>query len=314
MIIKKNIEVAVDISDPIGLYTDPNNILYILANKFEGRCYRGCYITKINRIIRMGDCIINQDGSPNFGILPVIMEVTAVVYSAGEVINGAVVQNKDKSGIITCNTDTACILLMGHTLLSSITSGQIISIRVRESKYSQGSDKISISAIPYLFANKSAVYKLGPLSSDFKVLAEGVMERITAEEEARDTLQKTKALPWRFFDNILYGYSTEQKPPPGATPVGIMDIINGVKSPIYISQDERLNGSSAQVYAYTKEQFPEKSITLFEIPPDCVMLNLLESYCGHLRTIREMIEIYNTEALVASHRNLWQIFKKARLD
>src|SRR5690606_4726605 len=100
MLIKKNIEVGIDILDPINVFTDFDNITRILVDHYEGKCFRGCFIKKINKILRIGDCVINQDGSPTFGTLPVMIEVSAIVYAIGEVINGCVVQNRSKDNII----------------------------------------------------------------------------------------------------------------------------------------------------------------------------------------------------------------------
>lgn len=314
MLIKKNIEIGIDVQNPINIFTDPENIKHILEDRYEGKCYRGCYIKKINRILRIGDCVINQDGSPNFGTIPVIMEVTAVAYAVGEIINGCVVQNKDKSGIIICSTDIASIMLLSNKSLESITKGQTISIRVAGVRYNQGSSKISINAIPYLFTNKPIIYKVNAITEKDKLLLDNVLERITTEEEEMSKLKKENPRAWETFDQLLYAYKEEQKTPAGARTLNILDIVSkGLdQKVIYLSRDPRINLSSPNVYGYVDEKFPEDSIKKYEVPTSNALLLLLEDYCAHLRTIREMINIYGTEEMLNSHRNLWQIFKKSK--
>lgn len=309
MIIKKNIEVGIDIHNPINVYTDNDNIRHILADRYENRCYKGCFILRINKILRIGECVINQDGSPSFGMIPVIMEVTAIVYVTGEVINGCVVQNKDAKGVIIASTEIASLILTSNKLLDSIVKGQIISVRVAAAKYTHGSPKVAVHAIPYLFTNRPYVYKLGPITEATKSLTESVRVRIAEEEKKINTIKKDKPMAWKTFDQLLYAYKEEQKAPPGATESNILeDKIPG----LYISRDSRINLSQPLAYTYNDSKFPDGYITKFEVASDNVMLVILEDYCSQLRTVREMVDIYTTEELINSHRNIWQLFKKSK--
>lgn len=314
MIIKKNIIVGLDVLNPINIYTDSKNIKRILKNRLVGKCEYGCYIKKINKVIEDSDCIINQDGSPDFGSTSVVVEVTAIVYGVGEIINGCVVTNKDKNGTIICSTEIASIMLLSNKSLESITKGQIISIRVGSVRYNKGSEKISINAIPFLFTNKPIVYRISNITNDMKLLLTDVLNRISFEESEMKKLKSEKAKAWETFDQLLYAYKTEQTTPPGAKVLSIMDIVNkGIdKSIIYLSRDTRLNLSTPNVYGYDVEKFPEGSIKKYEVPTANVLILILEDYCAYLRTIREMIDIYSTEEVIGSHRNLWQIFKKSK--
>lgn len=312
MIIKKNIETGIDIHNPINVATDPENIRHILVDRFEGKCYRGCWIKSVNKILRVGECVINQDGDPNWGTIPVIMEVTAVVFAIGEIINGCVVQNKEKNGAILLTTDIASIMLMSTKILDSITVGKTISIRVAGVRYNQGSVKISINAIPYLFTNKPVIYKIDEIAEKEKILFENILERISFEESEMNKLKKENPKAWETFDQLLYAYKEPQNSPAGAKIFNILNIAeSGIPKEIkYLSRDPRINLSLPNVYGYSIEKFPPDSIQRFEVPSSNVICVLLEDYCAHLRTIREMISIYSTPEIIESHRALWQIFKK----
>lgn len=313
MIITKVISLGLDIHNCINIYTDPDNIRQILISRYEGRCISGCYIKEIGRILRMGECIINQDGPPSFGVIPVVFEVTAIIYAVGEIINGCTVMNRDKAtGVLICNSDIASIMVSHHPSITSITKGQIISVRVVAAKYNISSTKVAISAIPLLFSNEPMIYKVGAITDTAAAMLANVLERIKYEEEQMEKLKKEKLKAWETFDQLLYAYHEPQPTPKGAKLVDIKTLLKpGTGEIQYISRDSRINLSTPNVYVYpVGSAFPEKARVRADLPIANVYIVLLEDYFSHLRTIREMIEIYSTEELLKEHRNLWQIFKK----
>lgn len=314
MIINKVIEVGLDIQNTINLYNDDDNIKRILSDKYEKKCFKGCYIQSINHIIKVGDCVINQDGVPNFGAISVIFEVTAIVYANGEIINGCTVVNKDKSGMIICSTDIASIIVKMHKSLESITKGQIISLRVWAVRYNQGAEKMSISAVPYLFQPKSQIYKIGNVTNKSTEIVHNVLERIEFEVQEMEKIKKENVRAWETFDQLLYAYKTEQPNPPGSISQDLLALAKGeLKNIGYVNRDNRMKLSKNLVYCYAEDKFPENAIIESELSTENVLLILLEDYCAHLRTIREMVGIYNTTELINSHHNLWQILKKNKM-
>lgn len=311
MIITKIIEVGINVQNCINIYTDPDNIKQILADRYEGRCFKGCYIKKIEKIRKIGECVINQDGPPTFGVIPVICEVTAIVYAVGEIINGCKVMNRDADGILVCSTDIAAIMLAAHPAFESVVKGQIISIRVGATRYNVSATKIAISAVPYLFNKNPIIYKIGIITEPMRALLGNVFERIAFEEEETNRLKKDNEKAWNTFDQLLYAYKEPQKAPRDAILMNIKTIAQEAIKVQYLSRDPRINLSTPVVFGYTtKSSFPEGAIVREDLPTANVLILLLEDYCAHLRTIREMIEIYHTEKLIADHKNLWQIFKK----
>lgn len=310
MLIKKNIEVCIDVKDCIGLYTSDDNIIRILADKYEKRCFRGCYIVSVDRVLRRGDCVINQDRDPTFGTIPVIFEVTAVTYAVGEIINGCVVQNKDKTGTIICKTDIANIILKAHPLLMSITRGQFISVRVGHVRYNQASPRVSINAVPMLPPSRVVVYEFAPIpAADLSLLGD-VLGRIGEEVEKANKIKKDKPRAWTAFDQMIYAYGAAQTPPESAAVARLTDLPRAAVGG-YVSRDPRIRGTEDEYYVYTEP--PADAILRKGISPAGVAIALLEDYCAALRTVREMTEIYS-EDIIETHKNLWQIFKKAKLD
>lgn len=322
MLITKPIELGLNIQDPVGIcVSKEDNIRNILQDRIVGTCIRGCFILSINQIIRMSNCDINQDGNPSFSTISVIAEITGIVYSVGEIINGCVVNNKDNKGIIICSTEHASIMLNADESLESIQKGQKISVRVGGVKYIIGSKSISINAVPFSFSKKPTVFAITAVTPDIKQYVEGIVARIRAEEEVAAGIKRDNPAGWRTFTQLLYAYREEQKTPTGARVVNLLDLdfasptASPDKAPLkYISRDPRLDLTAPNAYVYTDaRQVPEGSIIRDESIAKNVMLFLLEDYYNYLKMINEMISIYNTEELLASHKNLWLIFKKAKL-
>lgn len=298
--------VGLDIKDCIGVCANDEAIMGILVNKYESKCYMGMFIEKVNSVKVQGECIINQHGAPTFGTMSIICEVTAIKYPAGEVINGCVVENKDKSGVIICGTNIAKIMLASHPSFESVTKGQIISVRVGSTKYWPGANMISVNAIPYLPSVKFSVYKLDVAAND-KLLLDDVLARIEYEEAQAKDIKKTNVKAWDFFDQLLYAYASGQKAPKGATEVNINELLKPTGKARYVSRDPRINLSLPIVYEY--KEADADSI----VGSGNVLVAIFEDYCSHLRTIRELIDVYSTGELITAHKNLWQIFKKNKV-
>lgn len=309
MLITAIISVGLDIQNTINLYSNlEENIKNILNDKFVNKCFRGKFIKNINRILRVSDCMINQEGVPGYGTIDVIFEADCLVFAIGEVLTGCEVISKDKK-LIICNTENARVFLNAVDILESVQVGQLISVRVGAVRYNIGSHAIAINALPHLFNKSVNVYKVESSTEDIKTFLQPMLERVREEEAAAQELNTGKA--WGFFNQLLYAYKTEQKPSNGATEHNIFDLISNFPKEIkYISRDNRSDLSKPIVYGYTEEPQPAKTgLSLKE-----VLLIILGDYCDYLRTVREMIQVYSTAELMESHKNIWAIYKISKLQ
>lgn len=318
MHITKIISIALDIQNTVNVYSDlETNIKNILVDRFEGRCFRACYISSINRIIKMSDCYINQDGVPSFGTINVIFEVTAIIYAIGEIINGCTVVNKDKRTII-CSSEHASIYLVADDTMESVQKGQKLSVRVGGAKYNIGAAKVSVNAVPFLPVKVATIYRLPPVTTDTKLYLEPMLERIKEEETACEEARKANPKGWEFFSQLLYAYKEDQKKPQQAIEHNILDLISRLdkfpKDIRFISRDPRINLTKPLVYTYSTQDLPDGArLKESKLVAKEVILIMLDDYYNQLRTIREMLEIYGTQQALESHKNLWLIFKKSKV-
>ncbi len=322
MIVTKVIEVGLDIHNCINLYTDPNNILLILADHYEGRCFKGCYIVKIEKIRKLGECMINQDGVPDFGTISVIFEATVVMYAIGEIINGCKVLNRDEKGILTCSTGIADIMISPGPILESVTKGQIISIRVAGARYNGASTKIAVMGLPFVPQRSVTYYKVSTITPTVRThilsILSDVVERCNYELTELEKLRvagKDKA--WSTFNQLIYAYKEEKPQPAESLMIDINDLLDGSETlgkVKFMCRDAGIKPTTPDVYGYSNSNdLPTDAIVRYDTPLINVLLMYFEDYCAQLRTVREMVEIYNTEKLLLDHKNIWMIFKKNKL-
>jgi hypothetical protein len=303
MIITKVIEVGIDIKDCINLYSDPDNLRQIIEYKYLNRCFRGCYITSITRIIKTGVCVINKDGNPTFGTIPVIFEVAAICYMPGEIVTNCLVISNKTTGIL-CTTAYSSIMIAPHALLSSITKGNIITICVGQAVYKIGLDKISINAVLYTPRVSNDIFFMKHEEINESIL-EDVKSRIQQEEAAAVLLRKNTA--WDMFDKLIYAF-VDDKADLVTNKVNILEL---QPQDMYISRDPRIRMTTpfAAVFDKPNENTPYHT----NMTAENVVLLLHEDYYAHLKLVRELVEIYSTPELIRAHNHLWLIYKKMKL-
>jgi hypothetical protein len=305
MRIKCKIVIGIDIQDCIGVYPYDDSLLNIIISKYEGRCFMGKYIEKVEKIVTKGECIINQQGAPSFGTSSIICEVTTIQYVPGEIVTGCIIQNVSKNGVLVGQTDIASILVKAHASIESVKSGQIISIVVGKSKYTTGAQKISINGAFY-FPETTPIQRIVNPGADLEIMSD-VLTRVAYEESKALQLKKDNTKAWEFFDQLLYAYNTKQNV---SEKTMTMHELMNIKQPVTVIRDPRINFSSQVVIVKDTISTDDIIPVVNSMNPTQIMIELFESYCARLRVIREMITIYSTSESINDHKNIWQIIKK----
>lgn len=318
MIIHKLIETAIDVDNPLDIYVGDSsaNILRILSDRFEGKCMRSCYIVKVLAISKLSNCVIAQEGNNSYGKINVVFEVEAVSYSSGEIINGCLIKAKDPSGVIICESGPSSIYIAPHQYLTGLRVGQYISVRVGVAKYKIGTTKVSINAYPYLFNAKQYVYELPSAykltKNDHDMLSD-ILNRLKSEREQRDNIIAKNKKGWDFFNNLLYAWKTEQKPPSGVTIGNLDKVLKDDTLPAgFLSRDSRIDLSEDKFYIWKNAPTGDDVQIIRGADPKDILVYMFEDLINFLRTVREMVSVYDTEALMKSHKNVWLIFMKSK--
>jgi hypothetical protein len=296
MQVVKNISIGLDLSDSVG-QCNPENILHITRGKYVGRCYHGCLITSVDEIVRKGECVINP--IVGVGTISLILRITAIQFPIGYVITGCKIEDvNDRVGVITCSSPYAFVILKREKVFESLRKGQLINVQVKIAKYSIGAPKVSVSGSVYLPQKIQPVYKIIGNRTLLEGLLTSVKERIAAES-AKVVDPNARAV----FVKLVSAYATPQKPP------GTVIEIDQVLEQEFVSRDARLDLTKSIVAVIDKPEGPVLEASYAE-----TMIALYEDHYNTLRLINEMIEVYNTPALINDHANLWNIYKLKKIE
>ncbi len=306
MRVKTNIVIGLDIKDCIGVNADDAILFNIIVAGYEKTCYSGMYIEKIERIVAMGDCVINQQGNANFGTMSVICEVSGIKYIAGEIITGCIIQNISND-IIFATTDIVSTYAKSVQQFESLTKGQTVSIRVGATKYHQASNKISVNGTLYIPEREYTIYDMNLVAQDRLICAESI-KRAQVENERVKIMQATNRKAWDFFAQLLYPYKTVKPVPKGVTEQDLFTLINTTGN-IKISRDPCMDLSKPIAWVYSDDTPANKSLNGSQ-----VLILILEDYCSYVQMICEMIDIYSGESVVLEHKNLWHVYRKNKAD
>jgi DNA-directed RNA polymerase subunit E'/Rpb7 len=304
--------VGIDITHPLDIFADAEtNLLNILAEKYEGKCFSNYFITKVNKIIRRSECMI-QSGCDTFGSMNMIIEVDAIKYNQGDIITGCVIRNKDKSGIIIAVTPTCAVCLDAQDIFNVLKQDNIITVRVGMSKYPPGSDKININAYPFLPEKKKIIYFISNLPEPNipDDLYKDMLNRINTEEKRITELKKTNNKGWDFFYNLFYPYKTKQNIGKDEKTLSVKDIVDNKLAIGYYTRDPKINMAEASI-VFSPDK-PNDGKLIDNVGTNVCKMALLKSYLDGMTVVREHVELYN-EKLLKEHVPLWTMYTKQKI-
>jgi len=297
MIINKIIEHAIDVNDPITLYTDiENNILTILRNMLVGRCFHGCYVRSVNKLIRKSHCEINQDGLLHLATISVVFEVTALVYNPGDIIVGCTVI-KRHDDLIICKGPHANIIINTNQekikpLMSGIQTGQLIPVRVGQALYNPNGEAISVNGVPFTFMEPDCYRISAEKSSKYDEFIAIILAQI-AEEDARMADLKAKfGDKYKFFTTIMS--------PKGAPKAGKKLREFGPKVGDIVSR------GAADDYNVV-----DNATKCINLSFDDAAFKLMNDYLKFTKMINDSVEAYDDQA-VLSHENIWKMINRIK--
>ena len=303
--------VGIDITHPLDIFADAEtNILNILAEKYEGKCYSNYFITKVNKIIRRSECMI-QSGSDTYGTMNLIIEVDAIKFNQGDIITGCVIRNKDKSGIIIAATSNSAICLDAQDIFNVLKQDNIITVRVGLSKYPPGSDKINVNAYPFLPEKKQISYYISQDTTSAD-LYKDILNRIEQEEKHVNEIKKVNSKGWEFFYNLFYPYKSKQILGKNKT-LSVKELVGDKLPEGYYTRDPKINMAEPLItYSPDKPPLDDNSKLIDNLGSSVSKMALLKSYLDGLTIIKEHVEIYN-DKLLKEHVPLWTMYTKYKV-
>jgi hypothetical protein len=319
MIFNKVFQIGLDIRR-IDLYTNPDsNIMNLLIDRLEKTNYKSCYIRKILRIVRRGECVIDQDSLDAGGKVSVQFEAEVEVFLRGEIITGAVVRAKNPHGQVICEKNNLTASFTQTPLYASIAEGQMVCIRVIDCKYTIGLPRVSMVATP-LTHQQNTIYRIAdPLTpADIEYMGM-LIDTARIEEEKFATVDaglKKQFIELLYAMKVRVPASTDSG---DITTINIMDLKTATTiSNVYVVRDYRGDLTTPTAYTWRDIQtantlYPNIHVET-NMPTRGVFVALISNYINYMQMIREMCETYCTPEIMESHQNLWRIFKKMKVD
>jgi hypothetical protein len=206
MIIKKNLETYMDISDPKDMFSPNRNEMLIakLTDKFVGVCYMSCYVIKINKIIRRS-YIYMKDTLEGDSHTNIMFEVDAIVYQKNEIINGCHIIKKEPNGIIHGKSTYAGIQLSIQPNMSIFKEGDVVPVIVKRVRYNVNQTSMSVLAVPFIPIQYQPTYYStnGSLSKIQTAELKSLLDQIKIEQSKLKNLNTNDKKIVSFFIDLL---------------------------------------------------------------------------------------------------------------
>jgi hypothetical protein len=305
MHITKRIETKIDIHNVLSFSSDKNSLLYTLAERYEGKCYRSCLITSVTSIVRRSNMMLNDVG----GSIDVMFEVEGIVLQPGYIITDALVVNRASNmGIetIIATTKYANISIIGDRHLDSVKVGQYLPVVVSDVGYMLYEPKISVRATSSIHSVIPKYFKVQTDDVDVNMLS-GLLKQINLMEAKCNTLDRKS---WKYFDDLLYAYKKQPERAGEIISGGIKvtDLVNSIKDYKYIGCDNSVHRTTGLASAVV----PADIVPCDIAGNTAIVSYLLETYYYGLKTIHDIIALHDGNSLV-THKNIWLIMNHIKL-
>ena len=151
MIITKNLECILTITDTNVLFSKNlnNELINILNDKYQNKCFSSCYVININKITRRSYMNCNENLDSNFNI-SIQFEANVLIYQTNEIIHDCVIIKKEQNGIIHAKSKYCGIQININQNLSIYEIGNKIPVIVKMLRYNINQPEISVLAIPFI--------------------------------------------------------------------------------------------------------------------------------------------------------------------
>lgn len=313
MIIIKVIETGLNIDNPLEVYNSAqDSIKAILIKLFKGRCFHGCLIIDILRVIKISECIIDSRGAGCVGKVNVMFEVRAIAYMPGELLVGCKILKKDRAFVAAAGL-TESVLMVNSAVTGEMQIGQLLPIVVGDSTCPISKDKISIKGMPFIPNISYTYYKINhTLSPGDRAQLAPVLKMLAEEQAACNSVENKRGL--EFFAGIISPYKKASKLA-NAKEKNITDLITEGVFSGYYARDKRIKATDGIVYEYDSPiDEPHASLASVELVKGVEAITMIiHDWISMMRFVRELNATFSTQELLNAHKNLWRVYSHAKI-
>lgn len=328
MLIKKNLETSLDLTDPNEIYrVDLDDLIKKkLMVRYVGRCYQSCYVTEVTKIIRRSSIRLVDNRIDGGATVDVLFEIQGIILVKGELLHGCKIAEIQQQTITAENKYAAIKLQKGQSgsIFGILKVGQIIPIVVSKVRYSPNAETMSVIGTPFYPSVSKDIYCeiTDELTIEQSEQIASIMEQITAEEAKHKTLAGEKS--YEFFRDLMYNWKTTQKfevsplftsgkfKPIELSMEKFMTVEKGiVVKPAVDSLGNKRFFHSPDPAAVKKIVAPDANSTVIQAGMFIFVSDLLNRYLLYLQGLRGFVETYDLN-LMKSMVTYWSVCQKMR--
>lgn len=263
--------------------TTEQNLLNKLTKKYTEKCFNGCYVKSINRVLRKGQLISDFRSSNGSCNISVELEINIIEYNIGDVITDAVVDEikLDPVNLLFLLHNNTKVLLGLSPSLRNVVKKEKIPVVINQTEVPIGgimgcsAELLRYPSLPYFRLSDDAA-KYSSRMDDYKLPS--IDKKLLSVYTKIDNIITNRM-------NKLFGFKLDEK-----KIVNLSDF-KKLKKGTIIGKPENLNRLSG---IYISDKLNVKPI---EENPDIIFKLYLDDYLKFIRAFNEISKNYDLEKL-----------------
>ncbi len=315
MKVRKILESRIDINNINDIICSDydKNILQILKNKYENRCFKSVYILEITNIIARSSLHCKNKVLDGTVYLDVTFEVVGIVYDKGDIIHNCKIVQINNNYIMHAKSQYASLRINNITKVDIFKENDEIPVIVSMARYNIYDNEIPIIAVPLIpLTKKIILYNITePLTNQNSILEEFDIDNLKTSIKAVEKHKQNKKI-YEFFKDLLYPLKKVEKIYGTQKEISIDNLLNIQENDTYYTGYRYLDNNT---YSQIDENDVEKikkdyeETAIVNISKKEFILNTLHEYMRDLNIFTEFLETYDTIEKINSKTIIWKLYK-----
>ena len=320
----QSFDVTLNIQDPVQFETSrQEHTLLQLRDTFQGRCYKGVFILEVQACTRISRCLLNPVGTIGTGAVNATFTALCARYHVGDALPAMKVLQRGKilTGVssVTPGVDQPEITLTITPSHETISEGQLVPVRLTHIRYPP-TQVSPVAAAQILTCRTECTY--WEVTDDDNGEAQGLATALLPElEEAlarkgrlSPNLRKVRS----FFEKLLLTFKDPKDVPGGwvkseltAEP-RVSEWVSALKPGTVWVQPLEMPYDWAGVCRVPAGQLPA-GVKALPVSAKVVVNNVLNAVTNTTQVLNGFATLFEEEARIRSHMNIWKIMNDSRL-
>jgi hypothetical protein len=318
MIIEKSIETRLDIEDSNTILTTDFQKVYIdlLNKKYKGRCFKSIFILDVLDILYSSEIRYRNKDITGYMYVDLVFLVRGLLYVRNEILFDCEIIKidipvlSDSTIKINAKSEYASIIISNNTPYDMYSVGQKVPVVVRDTRYYNFKDYISVSAIPFqpykipsvdYLTNGDINYKIlyMPCEDETIEYNSSKISKITDIQKALGSSKINKAS--KFFARLIFD--------PNIKPITGSRLISLSSKRIDFKRSELFYILEGKMYTMARPRTAEnKNIKIISLPAMEIYNKLLSELYIDLVNIKGLAENYDTPEKIKNGKVIWKLY------